>query len=91
MFHDKQEETSNIMELTYKLIILSHFLLKPPELIILCYPHILSYNYNIYIIFSQGSTDVKWNTQNPQWNEQINIGFQFPSICEKVKVHLKDK
>jgi dysferlin len=36
-------------------------------------------------------SEVKWNTQNPEWNEQLNIGYRFPSICERVRIELKDK
>ena len=30
-------------------------------------------------------------TQNPEWNKQINIGYKFPSISERVRIQVKDK
>ena len=39
----------------------------------------------------QDQTEVKWNTERPEWNEQINIGFRYPSICERIRIQMKDK
>ena len=34
---------------------------------------------------------MKSNDQNPDWNQQINIGYQYPSVCDKIVLQLKDK
>ena len=36
------------------------------------------------------SSGVKFTTCNPEWNEQINMGVRFPSMCERVRVRLYD-
>ena len=36
------------------------------------------------------SSSVKFTTCNPEWNEQLNMGVRFPSMCERIRVRLYD-
>lgn len=39
----------------------------------------------------KGKTPVIWNEQDPEWNHQINLPIRFPSMCERMRIQVKDK
>ena len=31
-----------------------------------------------------------YNDANPQWNQELRMGIKFPSMCNKIKIAVKD-
>ncbi|XP_028401914.1 myoferlin-like isoform X2 [Dendronephthya gigantea] len=47
-----------------------------------------------YCIFSfagmQAKSSIKYDSRSPLFNEQLNISFKYPSVCDKLKIQLLD-
>ncbi|XP_071827267.1 myoferlin-like isoform X3 [Apostichopus japonicus] len=35
-------------------------------------------------------TDIKYKNDHPDWNQEINLPISFPSMCERIKLQLRD-
>ncbi|KAJ8026374.1 Dysferlin [Holothuria leucospilota] len=35
-------------------------------------------------------TDIKYRNDHPEWNQEINLPISFPSMCERIKLQLRD-
>ena len=36
-------------------------------------------------------TKVVFNSYSPVWNQELNIGVQVPTMCERLSLHIMDK
>ncbi|PAA82420.1 hypothetical protein BOX15_Mlig000471g3 [Macrostomum lignano] len=47
-----------------------------------------------YLVFQfagkEVHTDTKYTDDHPEWNEELRIGLQFPSMCERIKLQMFD-
>uniref|UniRef100_A0A1I8IJ23 C2 domain-containing protein n=1 Tax=Macrostomum lignano TaxID=282301 RepID=A0A1I8IJ23_9PLAT len=45
-----------------------------------------------YLVFQfagkEVHTDTKYTDDHPEWNEELRIGLQFPSMCERIKLQM---